>query len=91
VVQSLLISIPFWSDFNPNFSKSLLTSSSLFQSHFGLILIVEGSVAVEDGEVFQSHFGLILIGKPRLEDYEFLKISIPFWSDFNTCSRFRGF
>jgi len=58
ILRSILISIPFWSDFNKSTGQS--ASSASFQSHFGLILTPVVSYYETVIKTFQSHFGLIL-------------------------------
>jgi len=59
--SSYTISIPFWSDFNFYPFSPVFSTFPLFQSHFGLILIVHAWKSSCKVLVFQSHFGLILI------------------------------
>ena len=59
----MAISIPIWSDFS-SICPEVLFHAELFQSQYGLILvlfIICVSVAVP---VFQSQYGLILVHRP---------------------------
>ena len=78
------ISIPFWSDFNQDILWGCSSEHHTFQSHFGLILTDLSRYKFGTSRTFQSHFGLILTVLCHPILCNITKISIPFWSDFNS-------